>query len=279
MRVSIIIPTYNEKEVLEDCIESLGAQSYDDFEIIIVDDGSTDGSKKILENLEKTLPNFKFFSESHRGAGAARNLGAKHAKGEILVFVDADMTFEKNFLRELVKPIEDNKVRGTFSKEEYVANWKNVWAKCWSINENWEERRRHPKNYPDHQPVFRAILKSEFDKVGGFTPGGYNDDWSLSKKLGYEAQNAPGAIFYHKNPDNLLEIFDHARWVAKREYKLGILGEVLALIRSSAPISLAIGVYKSFTFHLLPFTIFKMVYDLGIFTGIIEMLLTSKKSK
>lgn len=279
MKLSIIIPTYNEKEVLEDCIESLGAQTYDDFEIIVVDDGSTDDSKEILENLEKTLPNFKFFSESHRGAGASRNLAAKHAKGEILVFVDADMTFEKNFLEQLVKPIEEKKAKGTFSKEEYVANWKNVWARCWSINENWEERRRHPKNYPDNQPVFRAILKSEFDKVGGFTPGGYNDDWSLSKKLGYEAQNAPGAIFYHKNPDNLSEIFDHARWVAKREYKLGIIGYIFALLRTSAPISLPIGLVKGIVKGEPKFLVFKMVYDLGAFVGIIEMLLTSKKSK
>lgn len=279
MNVSVIVPTYKEKKVLEDCIESLGTQTFSDFEIIVVDDGSNDGSKEILKNLAKTLPNFKFFTQEHKGAGAARNLGAKHAKGEVLVFVDADMTFDKNFLKQLVKPIEEKKVRGTFSKEEHVANWRNVWARCWSFNENWEEKRRHPKNYPDHQPVFRAILKSEFDRVDGFTPGGYNDDWSLARKLGYEAQNSPGAIFYHKNPDNLSEIFDHARWVAKREYKLGIIGYVFALLRTSAPVSLPVGLIKSILKGEPRFVVFKMVYDLGAFFGILEMLLTSKKAK
>lgn len=198
MKISVIVPTYNEKGVLERCIESLGAQIYTDFEIIVVDDGSTDSTPKILKNLEKSLPNFRFIGQNHLGPGAARNLGAKHAKGEILVFVDADMTFDKDFLKKLIGPIESGEAKGTFSKEEHVGNWGNVWAKCFSVNEGWMPGRRHPPNYPDHQPVFRAILKSEFDRVGGFTPGGYDDDWSLYRKLGYEAVNAPALFFIIK---------------------------------------------------------------------------------
>lgn len=276
--VSVIIPTYNEKKVLENCIESLGTQTFSDFEIIVVDDGSTDGSDRILQNLEKTLPAFRHFAQKHKGAGAARNLGAKYAKGDVLVFVDADMTFDKDFIKMLVKPIEEGKSKGTFSKEELVSNPKNYWAKCWSINEGWEKGRRHPKKYPDTQPVFRAILKSEFERVGGFTPGGYNDDWSLSQKLGYEAENASGAVFYHKNQDSLAEVFTQAKWVGKRKYKFGLLGYFVALARSSFPISLLVGIYKSIVYDPL-FIVFKVVYDLGVFIGIVEMLFTGNKSK
>jgi glycosyltransferase involved in cell wall biosynthesis len=279
MKISVVIPTFNEKEVLEDCIESLGAQTYTDFEIIVVDDGSKDGTFEILKNLKKTLPNFKFTKQHHGGAGAARNLGAKLANGEILVFVDADMTFNENFLEKLVSPIEKGIVKGTFSKEEYVANWDNVWARCWNVNEGWEEKRRHPKNYPDKQPVFRAILKKEFDRVGGFTPGGYNDDWSLSQKLGYEAINAEGAIFNHKNPSNLPEVFTQAKWVGKRSYKLGLIGSFIALVRTSLPVSIIVGVFKSIITPLPLFLIFKIVYDFGIFVGIIEFVLSGKGAK
>lgn len=262
MKVSVIIPTYNEKDVLQKCLDSLSKQTYKDIEIIVVDDGSTDGTSDKLLTLK----------QNHLGAGSARNLGAKNAKGEILAFVDADMTFETNFIENLVKPILNKKTNGTFSKDEFVSNWDNYWARCWNINEGWEDKRRHSNNYPDHQPVFRAILKSEFARVGGFTNGGYDDDWSLSKKLGYEAVSAPNAIFYHKNPDNLVEIFNHAKWVGKRKYKLGVIGYVVALIRSSLPVSIVVGLYKKIL-------IFKIIYDLGIFVGVIEYLLTGKSSK
>jgi len=279
MKISVIIPTYNEKEVLEDCIESLGGQKYKDFEIIVIDDGSSDGTLKILENFQKELQDFSFLKQKHKGAGAARNLGVKKAKGEILVFVDADMTFDSLFLEKLSEPIRKGTSKGTFSKEEYVANWENPWARCWNINENWMDKRRHPKNYPNKQFVFRAILKSEFEKVEGFTPGGYDDDWSLGRKLGYEAENAPGAAFYHENPSSLGEIFSHAKWVGKRRYKLGVLGSVIGLLRASLPVSIIVGLYKGFRNSNLRFLIFKIVYDFGIFIGILNFILSGSGAK
>jgi glycosyltransferase involved in cell wall biosynthesis len=271
--VTVIIPSYNEKGVLEKCIESLGEQTLSDFEIIFVDDGSTDNTESVVRNLKSQISNLKFLVQKHLGVGAARNLGAKEAKGEILVFVDADMTFDKDFLKNLIAPIIEGKAKGTFSKEEYVSNWNNVWARCWSINEKWEPKRRHRKNYPDHQPVFRAILKGEFEKVGGFTPGGYDDDWSLFKKLRYEAVNAPGAIFYHKNPDNLIEVFEHAKWVSKRKYKLGIIGKIYNLIVYCLPDSIWQGFWKSIFKRESLFIVFKIVYDFGAFLGILEFIL------
>ena len=275
MNISIIIPTYNEKGVLEKCIKSLSEQTQKDFEIIIVDDGSTDNSKLKTQNskLQFKTQKLTYLEQEHKGPGAARNLGAKEAKGDILVFVDADMTFDKDFLVNLVKLIIEGKTSGTFSKEEYVSNWESVWARCWSINEGWESKRRHPKKFLDHQPVFRAILKSEFEKVGGFTPGGYDDDWSLSKKLGYEAVNGPDAIFYHKNPDNLIEVFDHSKWVSKRKYKLGIVGKIYNLIVYCLPDSIWQGFWKSFFKKEPLFIVFKIVYDFGAFMGILESLL------
>lgn len=279
MKVSVIIPTYNEEKVISDCLISLAKQSMDDIEIIVVDDGSTDSTIKKITKLKTGDLNLKIKSGSHQGAGAARNLGAQQALGKILVFVDADMTFDKDFIANLIKPILTNDTKGTFSKDEYVDNWNNVWARCWNVNEGWEEKKRHPKNYPNHQPVFRAILKSEFDRVWGFTPGGYDDDWSLSNKLGYHAVVAPNAIFYHKNPESLAEIYKHAKWVGKRKYKFGIIGYMVGMVRSLFPVSLIIGIYKSLSIFSFKFLIFKLVYDFGIFVGILEFLINGKSSK
>lgn len=278
--ISVIIPTYNEEDVILKCLESLGKQKGVEFEVIVVDDGSTDATPLKLRSASNTLKyKLIIINGKHGGPGVARNLGAKQAKGNILVFVDADMTFDKHFLKMLVKPIISGKSKGTFSKDEMVSNWEKPFARSYNLNEGWENKKRHPRKYPDTQKVFRAILKSEFESVGGFTAGGYNDDWSLSEKLGYEATLAEKAIFNHKNPDNLKEIFNHAQWVGKRKYKLGMLGYLVGLIRSSLPVSLVVGLTKAFIYREPSFLVFKIVYDAGVFIGIIKYMFTKTGAK
>jgi glycosyltransferase involved in cell wall biosynthesis len=279
MKVSVIIPTYNEEKMIGECLESLGKQTYKDIEVIVIDDGSTDTTSQLLRGAGKT-GQVKVFSQGHKGAGAARNLGASKASGEILVFVDADMTFDKDFITKLIQPIVTGRTNGTFSKEEYVSNWDNVWARCWNLNQGWEPKRRHPKGYPNKQKVFRAILRSEFETVGGFDPKfGYMDDWSLSRKLKYQAVNAPGAIFYHQNAESLKEIFLQAKWIGKRPYKLGKVGAIYALLRVSLPESLWAGFWKSIFKKEPLFLVFKIVYDFGVFIGILEYVLFGKVAK
>ena len=280
MKVSVIIPTYNEENVIRECLDSLAKQTYKEIEVIVVDDGSTDKTFKVLSDLRFKKYDLRVLKQEHKGPGEARNFGAKHAMGEILVFADSDMTFDKDFINWLVEPIINGKAKGTWSRDEYVSNSENVWSQCWGINEGWEKGKRHPKNYPQTQKVFRAILKSEFDRVGGFSKGGfYTDDWTLSEKLRYEATVAPNAKFYHKNPETLGEVFSQAKWVAKRPYKLGIMGMTIALARSSLPFSLVVGFFKSIIHAKPGFLIFKLVYDFGVFVGILEYLLLGKGIK
>ena len=269
MKVSIIIPTYNEEKVISDCLDSLSQQTYKDVEIIIVDDGSTDRTLEVLSKFSIFNFQFSILKQKHLGPGMARNLGAKKAKGEILVFVDADMTFDSRFIEKLIQPILNDKVIGTFSKEEYVLNKDNVWSRCWNINKRLPADKMHPKNYPDTQRVFRAILKKEFEKSGGFKPIGYIDDYTISENLGIQAIVAPGAIFYHRNPESLSEVFNQARWIGKSEYKRRKiknenLMRLIALIRYSLPFSAINGFVKSTQYNLAQFLIFKIIYDLAI---------------
>jgi poly-beta-1,6-N-acetyl-D-glucosamine synthase len=291
MLVSVIIPVYNEEKAIADCLQSLASQTYHPFEIIVVDDGSADGTVRIIGNWKLEIGNLILLKQNHLGPGLARNLGASRAKGEILVFVDADMTFDQDFIKDLVGPILKGQTIGTFSKNEMVANKKNLWSICWNINRNVPPDRMLPVNYPDEAPVFRAILKKEFDKVGGFdTTGEYTDDWSLSQKLKVKSTLAPGAVYYHSNPSTLSEVWHQARWIGKNEFISGtLLRKIRSLIQYSLPVSLVISVYKSIISGQMlaqrsfsgvgSFVIFKLTYDLAIWTSVVRAFFGERKSK
>lgn len=279
--VSVIVPVYNDCKSVSACLSSLREQNYPKFEVIVVDDGSMDDSiSKIKEQKSKSgkVP-FTILTQKHQGPGVARNYGVKQAKGNILVFVDSDMTFDRNFVRNLVSPIELGKSIGTFTKEERLLNDKKIWAVDWNINRYFINRwtldrqvyqRILPTSYPDTQEVFRAIVKAEFDKVAGFDNIGYTDDWTLYRKLQKKAVSAPGAICYHRNPETLKEVFLHARWIGKNEFMIGNLGKrLINLFRYFFPVSIIIGFLAGIKLRRITFPLFKIVYDLGIWSSVL----------
>lgn len=279
--ISVIIPTFNEEKVIASCLISLTKQSYQFLEIIVVDDGSQDKTVNIIENLKFKVKNLKLLNQKHLGPGPARNLGAKYAQGEILVFVDADMIFDKSFVKDLTRPILEGKAIGTFSKNEFVKNQNAVWSICWNLNKNLPKERMIPNDYPARAPVFRAILKKEFDNVNGFdSTGEYTDDWSLSRKLGKKSTLAKGAIYYHYNPRTLREIYKQARWIGKNYFISGnLIRRVRSLILYSFPFSLLTGFLKSARQFFPPFLIFKLVYDAGIYVSVVGSFFNEKKAK
>ena len=97
--ISIIIPIYNAERFLSECIESVIAQTYDNIEIIAVDDGSTDGSMKVLTSYAERDSRIIIINQSNAGPSAARNNGLKHVKGNYIAFVDADDTLSVDFIR------------------------------------------------------------------------------------------------------------------------------------------------------------------------------------
>lgn len=270
---SAILAVYNSETTLVAALSTLLTQTAP-IEIIVVDDGSTDQTKNIL----KQFPNLIRLEQSHGGPALARNLGAKHAKTNILLFVDADMTFAPDYVANLIKPIVSGQVIGAYTIDERVSNWENVWARCWNIQEGWADESRFPSNPPEEGTDYRAILKSEFDRVGGFDNIGYTDTWSLFNKLGIRPK-ATRATCYHKNPDTLKAVYNQSRWAAKRPYKYGMLGTIYALIRTSLPFSIVAGLVKTISHQNLNFFIFKLVYDWGRFVGITEMVTTGKLVK
>ncbi|MCM1186405.1 MAG: glycosyltransferase [Lachnoclostridium sp.] len=104
--ISIIIPIYNIKEYLPRCVRSVTAQTYKNLEILLIDDGSTDGTGELCEELAKGDPRIRVFHKENGGSSSARNLGIAKAQGEYLGFVDSDDYIDSHMYEHLYEAIE-----------------------------------------------------------------------------------------------------------------------------------------------------------------------------
>lgn len=107
-KVSVIIPVFNVAPYLNACIDSVLAQTLQDFEVICVDDGSTDGSRGILESYAEKDPRLRVIATDHQGAGAARNRALQEASGAYLSILDADDLFDRAMLEKAVARAEED---------------------------------------------------------------------------------------------------------------------------------------------------------------------------
>lgn len=100
--VSIIIPIYNVEEFLEKCLNSIKCQSYKNIEVLLIDDGSKDNSKKVCDKFVEIDGRFKYFYQENSGVSSARNNGIRNALGEYVTFVDGDDYLDKNHIEKMV---------------------------------------------------------------------------------------------------------------------------------------------------------------------------------
>lgn len=126
IKISIIVPLYNVEEYLEECLESIRNQTYTDIEVILVNDGSTDGSKQICERFCQIDSRFRLINQENQGQSVARNRGFKESIGQYIMFVDSDDVINTNVLEVLLpymKPDVDIVECGmTRDKESFFLN-------------------------------------------------------------------------------------------------------------------------------------------------------------
>lgn len=164
--VSVVVPVYNVEEYLADCINSILEQTHSDFEIILVDDGSTDSSSEIVNEFAMRFENIHAVHQENQGLGGARNTGLKIAKGEFVIFVDSDdllPTRSLEFLyRAAVRGDADFSIgsyrRFCGNEEEPVSSW--IRSVC-------EQRRIGilPSSFPEvtaHVPVPTKLFRRKF---------------------------------------------------------------------------------------------------------------------
>ena len=109
-KISVLVAAYNIEKYISKCIESILAQTYENLEIIIIDDGSSDDTLKICEDFAKTAANIKVIHQQNQGLSAVRNNGLKAATGEMVTFIDGDDYIEKDYVEKLFKAMNDSDI-------------------------------------------------------------------------------------------------------------------------------------------------------------------------
>jgi len=138
-QISVIIPIYNCEKYIKECLSSLIKQTFKNFEIICVNDGSNDDTLKILKKFEANDERIIIFNQNNSGPGLARNVGMKKSKGKYLMFLDSDDIFKKTMLEELYIKIKENDSdvvicnSQNFEKKKW---WKKFYEKNYLINDN-----------------------------------------------------------------------------------------------------------------------------------------------
>ncbi len=253
--VSSIIAAYNEEEHLADCIQYLLKQTYNNTEIVIVENGeSKDRTYEIAKSYEKKYPKkVRAFSipGKQKGPGNAWNYGVKKAKGNIIQIVGADLRYGKEYIAEGIKPIIQGKSVGIVHKEEICNNVNNLWARAFFYKRNSEHK-------PGLSKVFSIIRKDYLLKRPFNSALGYTDDQTIYITEGTEFPTFNLEVF-HTNPASFSDTWDHSKWVGR-----SITGswKIIAIF----PVFLIYAIYKTIN-HLkkdfyLPFILFLPVYYL-----------------
>ena len=184
-KVSIIIPIYNNEKYLMESIDSVLNQTFQDFEIISINDGSTDNSLKILEEYAKKDSRIKIVTQENKGAGSARNEGLKLAKGEYLAFLDGDDFYNLDFLEKMLKKSIDTNsdivicranrfdtetgetskinysLKTNFLPEKDVFSYKDIPDKIFNISQNWNWNKIFKKDFIEKNNIkFQEIYRT-----------------------------------------------------------------------------------------------------------------------
>ena len=231
MYISVVIPTYNRLPILQKCLYALENQKTRDsklqeYEIIVVDDGSTDRTIEYLTQNKKQFPHVTTLVQDHQGPAAARNLGIERSQGEIIIFIDSDLVVTENFLQAHI----DGLAKGeALCKSDRLFTYGSVINTC-----NFENPTGEPYKITDFSAAYFAtgnvaIAKKWLIKAGKFDTQFQLYGWEdlelgvRLKKLNLKLIKCPEAVGYHWHPPFQIEQIPQ---LIEREIQRGKMGVI-----------------------------------------------------
>ena len=230
MFVSVVIPTYNRRPILEKCLLALERQQacpeIDRYEVVVVDDGSTDGTPDWLRGAAERFPHVRLIEQSHGGPAEGRNRGVDHAHGDVIVFIDSDLVVTDSFLSchasSLVRSWEARGDRLCFTYGAVVntANFEQPTA---------ERHKLRDLSWAYFATGNVAIAKEVLQRAGlfdiGFRLYGW-EDLELGERLrrmGVQLIKCPAAVGYHWHPALTLDQIPRLIEVEGERARMGLV--------------------------------------------------------
>jgi glycosyltransferase involved in cell wall biosynthesis len=211
-KYSIVIPVYNRPQELDDLLQSLTQQTFTNFEVLVVEDGSTVRSEKIVENYS-TLLTLHYFFKPNSGPGPSRNFGFDKANGEYFIVFDSDCQIPVHYLESVEKYLQSTPLdawggpdRG---HENFTLLQQAMACTMSSVLTTGGIRGGKSKNFQPRS-FNMGISREAFKKTGGFRFDRFAEDIELSvrmKKLGLRVGLIPDAFVYHQRRTSLTEFF------------------------------------------------------------------------
>lgn len=188
MTVSVIIPTYNRANYVTEAVESVLTQTYKDFEIIVIDDGSTDNTKDVLLPY---MDKIKYIWKPNAGCASARNVGIQASKGEFIAFLDSDDLFERKKLELQVKTIIKTRADFVYSKTIEFNEKGEKWIGDVAAANNPENFAREHFLTNCARPCAILYKRGCVLRIGGFNELlHYNEDTDFLQKIAIECRAA-----------------------------------------------------------------------------------------
>ena len=222
IKYSFIVPVYNTEKYLKKCLDSLVNQTYKDFEIIVVNDGSTDKSSNIISKYQKKYKNIIVIDKENEGLSMARNRGVQKSSGKYIIFVDSDDYVSNKLLEEVDKKIDDNDIL-----RFQIATEDENYTK---INEYHEEgfesmcgydAFKYLSSYHFVEPAWCYVIRKNYyiENKFSFKKGVYHEDFGLIPYVIYKARKVKSIDFigyyYIQRNGSIMNNNDYKKTVKK----------------------------------------------------------------